>query len=98
MFFLFKQKTAYELRISDLSSDVCSSDLAAHRLADAAETRARGVRAGLAVTRHAHDDQPGVGLAKVGGVEIPFFERAGAEILDEDIGLRDQLADRTSGV
>src|SRR3546814_20994039 len=25
--FFFKQKTAYELRISDLSSDVCSSDL-----------------------------------------------------------------------
>src|SRR3546814_14285386 len=60
------------MRISDWSSDVCSSD--------------------LAVTRHAHDDQPGVGLAKVGGVEIPFFERAGTEILDEDIGLRDQLA------
>src|SRR3546814_7072167 len=26
-FFFFKQKTAYELRISDWSSDVCSSDL-----------------------------------------------------------------------
>src|SRR3546814_1361089 len=26
--FLFKQKTAYEMRISDWSSDVCSSDLA----------------------------------------------------------------------
>src|SRR3546814_7993067 len=25
--FFFKQKTAYEMRISDLSSDVCSSDL-----------------------------------------------------------------------
>src|SRR3546814_2377725 len=29
LFFLFKQKTAYELRISDWSSDVCSSDLLA---------------------------------------------------------------------
>src|SRR3546814_6891630 len=28
LFFFFKQKTAYELRISDWSSDVCSSDLA----------------------------------------------------------------------
>src|SRR3546814_13812569 len=28
-FFLFKQKTAYEMRISDWSSDVCSSDLSA---------------------------------------------------------------------
>src|SRR3546814_7418221 len=32
-FFLFKQKTAYDMRISDWSSDVCSSDLVgpAHR-------------------------------------------------------------------
>src|SRR3546814_11062258 len=34
MFFFFKQKTAYEMRISDWSSDVCSSDVAqiAHRM------------------------------------------------------------------
>src|SRR3546814_6342365 len=30
MFFFFKQKTAYEMRISDWSSDVCSSDLSHH--------------------------------------------------------------------
>src|SRR3546814_10245213 len=30
-FFFFKQKTAYEMRISDWSSDVCSSDLAPRR-------------------------------------------------------------------
>src|SRR3546814_15074536 len=29
--FFFKQKTAYEMRISDWSSDVCSSDLGGHR-------------------------------------------------------------------
>src|SRR3546814_4895511 len=29
-FFFFKQKTAYEMRISDWSSDVCSSDLDEH--------------------------------------------------------------------
>src|SRR3546814_7983463 len=29
LFFFFKQKTAYEMRISDWSSDVCSSDLPA---------------------------------------------------------------------
>src|SRR3546814_4322176 len=29
VFFFFKQKTAYEMRISDCSSDVCSSDLSA---------------------------------------------------------------------
>src|SRR3546814_13264859 len=31
-FFFFKQKTAYEMRISDWSSDVCSSDLRAWAL------------------------------------------------------------------
>src|SRR3546814_6388235 len=34
MFFFFKQKTSYEMRISDWSSDVCSSDLG-----DAAQPR-----------------------------------------------------------
>src|SRR3546814_3154016 len=47
--FFFKQKTAYEMRISDWSSDVCSSDLMApirrlldredHRGMDAARAR-----------------------------------------------------------
>src|SRR3546814_7805443 len=32
MFFFFKQKTAYEMRISDWSSDVCSSDLSFGKL------------------------------------------------------------------
>src|SRR3546814_6113072 len=31
VFFFFKQKTAYEMRISDWSSDVCSSDLPENR-------------------------------------------------------------------
>src|SRR3546814_4898932 len=34
--FFFKQKTAYEMRISDWSSDVCSSDLLGAVLGDAA--------------------------------------------------------------
>src|SRR3546814_18383650 len=37
MFFFFKQKTAYEMRISDWSSDVCSSDLKSLKL-DGSET------------------------------------------------------------
>src|SRR3546814_3765376 len=39
-FFFFKQKTAYEMRISDWSSDVCSSDL--HVDPDRRAERARG--------------------------------------------------------
>src|SRR3546814_6081378 len=38
-FFVFKQKTAYEMRISDWSSDVCSSDLC--RMVAEGITRAR---------------------------------------------------------
>src|SRR3546814_6950706 len=41
--FFFKQKTSYEMRISDWSSDVCSSDLAAKHPAEASP-RARPER------------------------------------------------------
>src|SRR3546814_5605242 len=40
-FFFFKQKTAYEMRISDWSSDVCSSDLAAGGLRQVAQSDRR---------------------------------------------------------
>src|SRR3546814_8636989 len=39
-FFFFKQKTAYEMRISDWSSDVCSSDLRGQTFAVRAAPRA----------------------------------------------------------
>src|SRR3546814_4841949 len=39
LFCFFKQKTAYEVRISDWSSDVCSSDLPARRLRQVGERR-----------------------------------------------------------
>src|SRR3546814_13530022 len=52
-FFFFKQKTAYEMRISDWSSDVCSSDL---RIADdSPELVDCGLRERLRyVSSHAH--------------------------------------------
>src|SRR3546814_4804254 len=40
-FFFFKQKTAYEMRISDWSSDVCSSDLPCSLVGRQAQRRAR---------------------------------------------------------
>src|SRR3546814_4622103 len=52
-FFFFKQKTAYELRISDWSSDVCSSDLR-HSDGEAAFRRKYGRADGAA----AHDLSP----------------------------------------
>src|SRR3546814_4052867 len=48
MFFFFKQKTAYEMRISDWSSDVCSSDLDADQALPAGQC-ARGGDLGSAV-------------------------------------------------
>src|SRR3546814_3730083 len=42
LFFFFKQKTAYELRISDWSSDVCSSDLRRAGIFDAGLGRGAG--------------------------------------------------------
>src|SRR3546814_2187283 len=43
MFCFFKQKTAYEMRISDWSSDVCSSDLLLSPLLSVPQLRQHGV-------------------------------------------------------
>src|SRR3546814_5852686 len=42
IFFFFKQKTAYEMRISDWSSDVCSSDLGNQSRLAAEQMRSTG--------------------------------------------------------
>src|SRR3546814_15585134 len=44
MLFFFKQKTAYEMRISDWSSDVCSSDLLLQQLIAGGGHKASGVK------------------------------------------------------
>src|SRR3546814_5424572 len=44
VFFFFKQKTAYEMRISDWSSDVCSSDLYVVSVIMCADARLRRLR------------------------------------------------------
>src|SRR3546814_4200064 len=46
-FFFFKQKTAYEMRISDWSSDVCSSDLRASAAEPGAHCRGNVTRVRL---------------------------------------------------
>src|SRR3546814_2192169 len=46
--FFFKQKTAYEMRISDWSSDVCSSDLHRRIVGNGVEVEAFGVGTGRA--------------------------------------------------
>src|SRR3546814_9318425 len=58
-FFFFKQKTAYEMRISDWRSDVCSSDLAA------AEAGQRRIAAYYPVARD--ENRNGVAADSLGG-------------------------------
>src|SRR3546814_20801002 len=65
-FFFFKQKTAYEMRISDWSSDVCSSDLGDQCHADAAVEGARHL-AGLDIALRLEEGhqprlRPGIGV------------------------------------
>src|SRR3546814_1838855 len=62
LFFFFKQKTAYEMRISDWSSDVCSSDLEGDaRVRDEDRPRVAEVLPHRRVHRDA-DAPPRVGL------------------------------------
>src|SRR3546814_7859482 len=56
-FFFFKQKTAYEMRISDWSSDVCSSDLIGSR--GCCYRRLAGRRRPTGRLRHARSNSHG---------------------------------------
>src|SRR3546814_2817002 len=75
-FFFFKQKTAYEMRISDWSSDVCSSDLVAHRRPEPAGPAVHQVG-----EQHERDDQqdPGQVGDRAALVERSEERRVGKE-------------------
>src|SRR3546814_18544260 len=68
LFFFFKQKTAYEMRISDWSSDVCSSDLNDALEADVAVRRADIERAQVDLAKARSDLKRRQTLAHSGGV------------------------------
>src|SRR3546814_7211638 len=79
IFFFFKQKTAYEMRISDWSSDVCSSDLGVGdrlRGVGQAGTGELGERLleALLVEHPVGDLDGGVGDALVGGAAVAAGE------------------------
>src|SRR3546814_3029928 len=67
MFFFFKQKTAYDMRISDGSSDVCSSNLVAR--AGAPVRTAVALEGGALGFRH-HGGRPGALAEGVVAVEL----------------------------
>src|SRR3546814_10193666 len=69
-FFFFKQKTAYEMRISDWSSDVCSSDLQP-LLSDSPSTATTGLERPW--QRRDIPDRQRVVLARAG--RLPHFAR-----------------------
>src|SRR3546814_20996605 len=84
VFFFFKQKTAYEMRISDWSADVCSSDLFAVGLGQRRVVVARHLGQGDGVGQvhqPAHhrdrlDPQRILGARQVDGAAAVAFERS----------------------
>src|SRR3546814_10812444 len=64
LFFFFKQKTAYEMRISDWSSDVGSSDLAA---VEGDQAGATGLLKGCIVHIAQHQHLTGIDVLDDGG-------------------------------
>src|SRR3546814_9173668 len=89
-FFFFKQKTAYEMRISDWSSDVCSSDLRDCGAAAGSQCRASSEAArrnGTSVCRCARGHRgngpaDGAHHLHAGSSEIRISRRAGTAWLD----------------
>src|SRR3546814_2992624 len=72
--FFFKQKTAYELRISDWSSDVCSSDLFLLEFQPLIEIGSGRVIGAEALIRWAHPERELV----MPGSFVPIAEESGA--------------------
>src|SRR3546814_5273551 len=90
-FFFFKQKTAYDMRISDWSSDVCSSDL---KIAGAAKLKERLDAARLELDQA----QRGGDLARAGELSygtIPQLQKqlADAEGATKGAMLREEVTD-----
>src|SRR3546814_6602601 len=84
MFFFFKQKTAYEMRISDWSSDVCSSDLIALPLIGAYQAANALTAAGLVIATGGEAAPTLANLARLqpvrGRLERAVIARSGAPV------------------
>src|SRR3546814_14732873 len=70
VFFFFKQKTAYEMRISDWSSDVCSSDLSGGFPAASLGGRDDAADDGVVVKTGARRGGGEAGVGGEAGIEI----------------------------
>src|SRR3546814_12078412 len=95
IFFFFKQKTAYEMRISDWSSDVCSSDLRQQQADNRSEVGNEGEETGDKA-----DGEPEVEAGKRQANGIEHRQRqadrslAAQEACQRLVDLAPELADR----
>src|SRR3546814_2065519 len=88
--FLFKQKTAYEMRISDWSSDVCSSDLQPVRVAADQVAEERAV-AGADDMHGIDDARHRRAVAVDRGDDIVQLVRGRVEALERPAAVRPQI-------
>src|SRR3546814_1478583 len=81
--FFFKQKTAYEMRISDWSSDVCSSDLAGESGGlSGAPLKGRALEMLRQFRRATGGALPLIGVGGIGSAEDAYERiRAGASLV-----------------
>src|SRR3546814_3947443 len=74
VFFFFKQKTAYEMRISDWSSDVCSSDLGTPLFAGDAAWKTDASDGADAQARQVGDNHDGIHFFPIEARASPIDE------------------------
>src|SRR3546814_6471334 len=79
-FFFFKQKTAYEMRISDWSSDVCSSDLRSSAAGEIGACCSRPIASAACVLR---DACPGFRPARLLRMRMVLYGRKKAPHAEE---------------
>src|SRR3546814_7846249 len=99
LIFFFKQKTAYEMRISDWSSDVCSSDLSASRALVSRPSSAARTAGQVGGAMLIPGPKPVAALGKAGPAVSRAIQGAvgGAAVRDSDTsGLPERSEEHTS--